>query len=43
MGKSCMGNRNLAIFERVWYGTHSINDELLQEFSTNLQIIRSGS
>ena len=35
--------RNVAIFERVWYGTHSVNDELLQEFSANMQLIRSGS
>ena len=35
--------RNVAIFERVWYGTHSVNDELLQEFSANMQLIRSNS
>jgi hypothetical protein len=35
--------RNVAIFERVWYGTHSVNDDLLQEFSANMQLIRSGS
>jgi hypothetical protein len=35
--------RNVAIFERVWYGTHSVSDELLQEFSANMQLIRSGS
>jgi hypothetical protein len=35
--------RNVSIFERVWYGTHSVNDELLQEFSANIQIIRGGS
>ncbi|HET9131653.1 MAG TPA: DUF4129 domain-containing protein, partial [Terriglobia bacterium] len=35
--------RNVAIFERVWYGTHGVNDELLQEFSANMQLIRSNT
>jgi len=33
--------RNIVIFERIWYGTHPASTEALQEFSTNMEIIRS--
>lgn len=33
--------RNVAIFERVWYGLHEVNAEVLDEFVGNLQRLKA--
>ena len=32
---------NVTIFDRVWYGLHDINAELLQQFRENVERIRA--
>jgi hypothetical protein len=32
---------NVLVFDRVWYGMHEINGELLQQFRANVERIRA--
>jgi hypothetical protein len=34
---------NLAMLERVWYGTHDVDSEVVREFSANVDRIRSAT
>jgi hypothetical protein len=34
---------NLATFERIWYGMHEVNRELVQQFAENLERMRAGA
>jgi hypothetical protein len=33
---------NLAVFERIWYGMHEVNGELVRQFAANLERIKAG-
>ncbi len=33
---------NVSVFERIWYGLHEINAELVRQFAANVEKIRSG-
>jgi hypothetical protein len=34
---------NVAVFERVWYGAHNVSADLVQQFSANVDRIRSAA
>ncbi len=34
-------SENVSVFDRVWYGTHDINGDLLQHFRTNVERIKN--
>ena len=34
-------SENVSVFDRVWYGLHEINAELLQHFRSNVERIRA--
>jgi hypothetical protein len=34
---------NVSMFDRVWYGMHEINDELVGRFAENVERIRAGA
>jgi len=33
---------NLSIFERIWYGLHEVNDELVRQFAANVERLKAG-
>ena len=33
---------NVSVFERIWYGLHEINGELVRQFATNVTKIKAG-
>jgi hypothetical protein len=33
---------NLSVFERIWYGMHEVNRDLVDQFAANVERIRSG-
>ena len=34
---------NLSMFERIWYGVHEVNRELVQHFAANVDKIKAGT
>lgn len=36
-------SENVSAFERIWYGTHAIDDELVNRFAGNVERIRTGA
>mgnify|MGYP001549225032 CR=1 FL=1 len=33
---------NLSVFERIWYGMHEVNDELVRQFAINVERLKAG-
>jgi len=34
---------NVSMFERIWYGVHEVDRELVHEFAANVDKIRAGT